>query len=60
MKLWSLLCLMLCVGCVTKTYDNAARLIARDDFPAAVSGSAAWVEEALKTINSLEQELEDK
>jgi len=56
-----MLSLMLSVGCVTKTYDNAARLIAREDFINAVSGGGElWVEEALLTINMLEHKLERK
>ena len=59
MKLLIVPLLMLGVSCVTKTYDNAQRLIERDDFSDAVGGSATWVDAALKTINQLEQELED-
>ena len=40
--------------------DNAARLIAREDFDAARAAAPEWCRDALKTINALEYELERK
>lgn len=40
--------------------NNADRLMARPDFPAAASHAPAWVNDALLTINRLEHELESK
>ena len=46
-------------GCQTHLrYDNAARLMQRDDFSDAAIHAAGWVEDALTTINNLELELE--
>lgn len=46
-------------GCQTHLrYDNAARLMQREDFHAAAIHAAGWVEDALTTINNLELELE--
>ena len=38
--------------------DNAAELMQRADFDAAVKAAPEWVEEALLTINDLELEIE--
>ena len=46
-------------GCQTHLrYDNAARLMQRDEFNDAAIHAAGWVEDALTTINNLELELE--
>lgn len=45
-------------GCVSVKYDNAARLMARADFPAARAAAPEWCRDALKTINALEYEIE--
>ncbi len=45
-------------GCLATKLDNAQRLMARDDFEAAVQASPEWVRDALKTINALEEQLE--
>lgn len=46
-------------GCATHArLDNSARLIARPDFEAARLASPEWCRDALKTINSLELEIE--
>jgi hypothetical protein len=46
-------------GCATpRREDNAARLMARPDFPAARAAAPEWCRDALKTINALEYELE--
>ena len=46
-------------GCQTHLrYDNAARLMQRDDFDDAAIHAADWVEDALTTINNLELEIE--
>ncbi len=58
-RLIALLSLSLCLcGCVSKTYDNAARLMQRPDFDAARTAAPEWARDALKTINALEYELE--
>ena len=46
-------------GCQTHLrYDNAARLMQREDFSDAAFHAAGWVEEALTIMNNLELELE--
>lgn len=40
--------------------DNGATLIARDDFPAAVTAAPEWVAEALDVIAELEHRLESQ
>jgi uncharacterized protein YceK len=47
-------------GCVSVRHDNAARLLAREDFAAARAAAPEWCRDALKTINTLEYELERK
>ena len=54
-----LMCLSLS-GCLSVQYDNAARLMAREDFPQARDAAPEWCRDALKTINQLEYELERK
>jgi len=53
-----LLLTLLLAGCLVKRLDNAARLMDRPDFPAAVNAAPEWTRDALKTINALEEELE--
>ncbi|PTX95756.1 hypothetical protein [Opitutus sp. ER46] len=45
-------------GCQTVRLDNAARLAARPDFPAAKAAAPEWCRDAMKTINQLEYQLE--
>lgn len=53
----ALVCLL--SGCQTHLrYDNAARLMQREDFNDAAIHARYWVEDALNTINDLELELE--
>jgi hypothetical protein len=47
-------------GCASVRHDNAARLIKRADFDAARAAAPEWCRDALKTINTLEYELERK
>lgn len=51
---------LLLAGCTTyhARLDNAAVLMKRADFDAAVNAAPEWVEEALLTINNLELEIE--
>jgi len=50
---------MLLTGCgVTMKLENSARLMARPDFEAAVLAAPGFCEDALHTINRLEQQLE--
>lgn len=53
----AMLLLSLC-SCVTVKLDNAQRLINRPDFENARVAAPEWCRDALKTINSLEYELE--
>ena len=48
------------VACVNHNLENSQRLINRADFPQAVEAAPEWVRDALKTINKLEEELENK
>jgi hypothetical protein len=43
---------------VTVKLENGARLMARPDFGAAVLAAPGFCEDALKTINRLEQQIE--
>jgi len=45
------------IGCQVRL-NNAARLIARPDFPQAARAAPEWTRDALRTINQLEYELE--
>lgn len=55
LALWGTLCLS---GCINPHYNNSARLMARPDFAAAKAAAPEWCRDALKTVNSLEYELE--
>ena len=54
------LLLILMSGCVAVKLDNSERLIKHPGFQKAALASPAFVEEALKTVNRLEYELERK
>lgn len=54
----TLLLMLLLTGCYHPRLNNSQRLINRPDFPAATQAAPEWVRDALKTINSLEYELE--
>jgi len=45
-------------GCIWPRHNNAARLMARPDWPQARTAAPQWCRDALKTVNSLEYELE--
>jgi hypothetical protein len=55
-----LLLALLLTGCVSVRLDNSQRLMEHPGFRKAALASPAFVEEALKTINRLEYELERK
>ena len=58
------LCLLLAAlaGCQLPrpALNNSARLMSRPDFPAARTAAPEWCRDALKTINQLEFEIENK
>ncbi len=54
------LLLILMSGCVATKLNNSERLTKHPGFRKAALASPAFVEEALKTINKLEYELERK
>jgi len=58
MLLWIMLSTMLSSGCSHVRLNNADRLTRRSDFPAAAQAAPEWCRDALKTINSLEFEIE--
>jgi len=53
-----LLTLLLMSGCVSVKLENSGRLMSHPEFPAAAQAAPEFTREALKTINSLEYELE--
>lgn len=57
-KLLLILWTLLLAGCLVKRLENAARLMEHPEFPAAVKAAPRFTAETLKTINSLEEELE--
>ena len=59
MRLLVAICSLTLAGCaIHPRYDNAARLMARPDFPQVREAAPDWAQDALKTINFLEYELE--
>ena len=50
--------MLLLSGCIHTKYENALRLMDRPNFAAAAESAPEWVRDALKTVNSLEHELE--
>lgn len=56
----TLLLLSLCGCCTGARYDNARRLVERQDWASARDAAPAWCRDALRTINDLEYELERK
>jgi len=57
-RLLLLLLTLLLAGCLVKRLENAARLMEHPEFPAAATAAPNFTASALKTINSLEEELE--
>lgn len=57
-RIISILLLLFLCSCTGVKLDNAQRLINRPDFENARVAAPEWCRDALKTINSLEYELE--
>lgn len=51
---------LLLSGCTHLQLNHSDRLIARPDFTDAARAAPLWVDDALKTINRLEHDLERK